>query len=91
MSNKKIYVGNISFDTSEDDLRSEFSEYGDIEEVKIIIDHQTNRSKGFGFITFATPEAMEASLAKNGEEVQGRKLRVNQAEERKPRNDRPRF
>tara|TARA_A100001015_G_scaffold287172_1_gene356652 strand:- start:36 stop:311 length:276 start_codon:yes stop_codon:yes gene_type:complete len=91
MSNKKIYVGNISFDTSEDDLRSEFSEYGDIEEVKIIIDHQTNRSKGFGFITFATAEGMEASLAKNGEEVQGRKLRVNQAEERKPRNDRPRF
>ena len=91
MSNKKIYVGNISFDTTEEELKTEFSEYGDIEEVKIIIDHQTNRSKGFGFITFATPEAMEASLAKNGEEVQGRKLRVNQAEERKPRNDRPRF
>ncbi|MAH80752.1 MAG: RNA-binding protein [Rickettsiales bacterium] len=88
MSNKKIYVGNISFDTTEEDLKNEFSEYGDIDEVKIIIDHQTNRSKGFGFITFATPEAMEASLAKNGEEVQGRKLRVNQAEERKPRTDR---
>tara|TARA_A100001015_G_scaffold45151_1_gene49734 strand:+ start:136 stop:408 length:273 start_codon:yes stop_codon:yes gene_type:complete len=88
MSNKKIYVGNISFDTSEEELRSEFSEFGDIEEVKIIIDHQTNRSKGFGFITFSTPEAMEASLVKNGEEVQGRKLRVNQAEERKPRTDR---
>ena len=68
MSNKKIYVGNISFDTTEEDLKNEFSEYGDIDEVKIIIDHQTNRSKGFGFITFATPEAMEASLAKNGEE-----------------------
>ncbi len=91
MSNKKIYVGNISFDTTEDDLKNEFSEYGDIEDVKIIIDHQTNRSKGFGFITFSTPEAMEASLAKNGAEVQGRKLRVNQAEERKPRTDRPRF
>tara|TARA_A100001015_G_scaffold314165_1_gene423016 strand:- start:1460 stop:1735 length:276 start_codon:yes stop_codon:yes gene_type:complete len=91
MSNKKIYVGNISFDTTEEDLRTEFSQYGDIEEVKIIIDHQTNRSKGFGFITFTTPEAMEASLEKNGEEVQGRKLRVNQAEERKPRTDRARF
>ena len=91
MSNKKIYVGNISFDTTEEELKNEFLEYGDIEEVKIIIDHQTNRSKGFGFITFATPEAMEASLAKNGEEVQGRKLRVNQAEERKPRADRARF
>lgn len=91
MSNKKIYVGNISFDTTEDDLKNEFLEYGDIEDVKIIIDHQTNRSKGFGFITFSTPEAMEASLAKNGAEVQGRKLRVNQAEERKPRTDRPRF
>lgn len=91
MSNKKIYVGNISFDTTEDDLKNEFLEYGDIEDVKIIIDHQTNRSKGFGFITFSTPEAMEASLAKNGAEVQGRKLRVNQAEERKPRQDRPRF
>ena len=91
MSNKKIYVGNISFDTTEEELKNEFLEYGDIEEVKIIIDHQTNRSKGFGFITFATPEAMEASLAKNGEEVQGRKLRVNQAEERKPRTDRARF
>ena len=91
MSNKKIYVGNISFDTTEEELKNEFLEYGYIEEVKIIIDHQTNRSKGFGFITFATPEAMEASLAKNGEEVQGRKLRVNQAEERKPRADRARF
>ena len=91
MSNKKIYVGNISFDTTEDDLKNEFLEYGDIEDVKIIIDHQTNRSKGFGFITFSTTEAMEASLAKNGAEVQGRKLRVNQAEERKPRTDRPRF
>ena len=46
MSNKKIYVGNISFDTTEEDLKNEFSEYGDIDEVKIIIDHQTNRSKG---------------------------------------------
>lgn len=91
MSNKKIYVGNISFDTTEEELKNEFLEYGDIDEVKIIIDHQTNRSKGFGFITFATTEAMEASLAKNGEEVQGRKLRVNQAEERKPRTDRARF
>ena len=86
MNNKKIYVGNLSFNTTEKDLETEFSKYGEIEEVKLISDMETGRSKGFAFITYKTPEAMEASLAKNGEEMDGRALRVNKAEERKPKS-----
>lgn len=85
MSNKKIYVGNLPFSTTEEELQNEFSTFGEVEDVRIIMDRETNRSKGFGFITFKNAEDMEASLAKNGEELNGRQLRVNQAEERKPR------
>jgi cold-inducible RNA-binding protein len=91
MTNKKIYVGNLSFNTTQDDLQTEFSKYGEIEQLKLITDMETGRSKGFAFITFATSEAMESSLEKNGEDFDGRPLRVNQAEERKPRNDKGNF
>jgi cold-inducible RNA-binding protein len=87
MSNKKIYVGNLSFNTTAEELETEFSNYGEIEELKLITDMETGRSKGFAFITFKTPEAMQAALEKNEQELDGRALRVNEAEERKPRND----
>ena len=52
MSNKKIYVGNLPFSTTEEELQNEFSTFGEVEDVRIIMDRETNRSKGFGFITF---------------------------------------
>ncbi|MFT5170975.1 MAG: cold-inducible RNA-binding protein [Candidatus Marinamargulisbacteria bacterium] len=85
MNQNKIYVGNLSFNTTQDDLETEFAKYGEIEEVRLISDRETGRSKGFAFITFKTTEAMEASFAKNGEEMDGRALRVNKAEDKKPR------
>jgi cold-inducible RNA-binding protein len=76
----KIYVGNLPFNTTEEDLKSEFSSYGDIQDVRLITDRETGRSKGFAFVTFGSGDAMEAALAKNGEELGGRALRVNKAE-----------
>jgi cold-inducible RNA-binding protein len=87
MSSNKIYVGNLSFNTTEKDLETEFSKYGELEDVKLISDMDTGRSKGFAFLTYKTAEAMEASFEKNGQDMDGRALRVNKAEERKPRNN----
>ena len=81
----KIYVGNLSYSTTENDLQELFSAYGDITEVRLIKDHETGRSKGFAFITFGSKDAMQASLEKNGEDFGGRNLRVNEAEDRRPR------
>lgn len=86
MNQNKIYVGNLSFNTTEEDLKTEFSKYGEVEEIRLISDMETGRSKGFAFITYKTSDAVEASCAKNGEEFDGRALKVNKAEERKPRN-----
>jgi len=83
MANNKIYVGNISYSTEEEELRQEFSECGEIEEINVITDRETGRSKGFAFITFKEDEAATASLEKNGKELQGRNIRVNIAEDRK--------
>ena len=85
----KIYVGNLSYDVSEGDLRSKFEEFGKIEDCKLIVDRETSRSKGFGFITFSSEEeAGSAVSAANGEEWSGRALRVNIAEERGGRGGR---
>ena len=85
MSNNKIYVGNLSFNTNEEGLNSEFSAYGDITETKIIVDFETGKSRGFAFVTFGSDDAAQASLEKDGQELDGRKLRVNIAEDKKPR------
>src|SRR3990167_3201226 len=80
MSQPKIYVGNLPYSTTEDALRSMFSQYGSIEEVKLIVDFGTGRSKGFGFITFANAEACEKAVkGANDQEMDGRKLKVNVA------------
>ncbi len=81
MNQSKIYVGNLSYNTSEEELRDFFSQYGNIEDLKIINDYQTGRSKGFGFITFSSDEEGEKALAANGVELDGRKLNVNTAKE----------
>lgn len=81
MSQSKIYVGNLSYSTSEDELRDYFAQYGNIQDIKLIIDFSTGRSKGFGFITYASDQDCENALAANGVDLGGRKLKVNIARE----------
>ena len=77
---KKIYVGNLSFGTTETDLRDLFGEIGQVESVQIITDRDTGRSKGFGFVQMADDAAAERAIAQlNGKEVGGRNLTVNEA------------
>lgn len=77
MSQSKIYVGNLSYNTTEDELRDYFAQYGNIEDIKLIIDFNTGRSKGFGFITYGSNQDSENALSANGVELSGRKLKVN--------------
>jgi heterogeneous nuclear ribonucleoprotein A1/A3 len=81
MSQFKIYVGNLSYDTTGEDLNELFSKFGQIADVKLITDRDTGRSKGFAFITFAQEEPIEDALALNGTEFQGRRVKVNAAKE----------
>ena len=85
--NTKMYVGNLPFDATEDDLRDLFSQHGDVSEIAIVMDRETNRPRGFGFVTMADPAGMEAAIeALNGYELGGRPLTVNEA---RPREERP--
>ena len=84
MSDFKVYVGNLPFSMSEEDLKNEFAACGEIEEVRVINDRETGRPKGFAFVTFATLEGMNAAIAKDGKELGGRNVRINKAED-KPR------
>lgn len=80
-----IYVGNLSFDTREDELRELFSAYGAVESVKIISDQYTGRSRGFGFVEMASrDEGVKAIEELNSRDLGGRPLKVNEA---KPRRD----
>jgi len=82
MSNK-IYVGNLSWNTGDQELNDLFGQYGEVVSARIIIDRNTNRSKGFGFIEMAESSAAEAAIsALNGSELDGRNIRVNEAENR---------
>jgi len=83
---KNIYVGNLSFQATADDLRDLFAQYGTVTRAQIVTDRETGRSRGFGFVEMADggDEAIEAL---NGTSFQGRPLTVNEA---KPREDRPR-
>ncbi len=86
MSNK-VYVGNMSYNTTEEQLTDLFSEYGEVVESKIIYDKFSERSKGFGFVTFADAESCQSCIeALNGKEYGGRVLKVNHAFD-KPRNN----
>ena len=78
MSQAKIYVGNLSYNTTEDELRDFFTQFGSIQDIKLIIDFATGRSKGFCFITYETTQDCESAIEKsNGFELDGRKLKVN--------------
>ena len=81
-----IYVGNLSFRTTEEELQREFEAFGEVDSVKIIMDQQTLRSRGFGFVEMPNQdEAMAAIAALNGKEVSGQVLRVNEAKPREAR------
>ena len=77
---KKIYVGGLSYNTSEDSLRAHFANFGAVDTVAIIQDRETGRSKGFGFVEMATDAAAQAAIGDlNGREFEGRTLVVNEA------------
>ena len=80
---KKLYVGNLSFNSTEDSLNAKFSEYGNVDSVKIITDRDTGRSKGFGFIEMESDDAAQEAISQlDGQEFEGRNLRVNEAKPR---------
>ena len=82
----KIYVGNLSFNTSNNDLTDMFAEFGAVQSSNVIEDRETGRSRGFGFVEMASKAEGEAAISGlNGKEIDGRELKVNEA---KPREDR---
>jgi RNA recognition motif-containing protein len=86
MSNK-LFVGNLSFNTTENDLQDAFAAHGTVVEANLMMDRATGRPRGFGFVTMSTPEeAAKAIEALNGKSVDGRALTVNIA---RPREERP--
>jgi RNA recognition motif-containing protein len=83
----KLYVGNLSFDATENDLRDLLAAHGPVEEVKVVMDRDTGRPRGFAFATMNTEEAAKAAIAAlNGKDWKGRALIVNEA---RPREERP--
>ena len=84
--NTRLYVGNLSFNTTADGVRAAFSEFGTVEDVHLVSDRETGRSRGFAFVTMSTAEeATKAIQGMDGRTIDGRPLRVNQAEQRQPR------
>ena len=86
MSNNKLFVGNLSFNTTENDLQDLFAAHGSVVETNLMMDRTSGRPRGFGFVTMSTPQEAEAAItALNGKDVDGRSLTVNVA---KPREER---
>ncbi|MBN1269032.1 MAG: RNA-binding protein [Kiritimatiellae bacterium] len=85
---KNIYVGNLAFGTTESELSELFGKHGKVASAKIIMDRETGKSRGFGFVEMDDAGAGAAIAALNGYDLGGRSLRVNEARERPPRGDR---
>jgi len=86
MSNSKLFVGNLSFNTTENDLQDTFAAHGTVSEVNLMMDRESGRPRGFGFVTMSTPEEAQAAIdGLNGKSIDGRALTVNIA---KPREER---
>ena len=86
MSQNKLFVGNLSFNTTENDLQDTFAPHGTVLEANLMTDRTSGRSRGFGFVTMSTPEEAQAAIeALNGKSIDGRALTVNVA---KPREER---
>src|SRR4051812_31250194 len=84
--NTRLYVGNLSFNTTADGVRTAFQEFGTVSDVHLVSDRETGRSRGFAFVTMGTPEeAAKAIEGMDGKTLDGRPLRVNEAEQRQPR------
>lgn len=84
---KKLYIGNLSWETDDRKLQEAFARFGEIEEAKVITDRMTNRSRGFGFVTLADDQAADKAVAEmNGFELDGRNIKVNEARDRPPRS-----
>lgn len=79
----QLFIGNLAFSTTKEELEAAFSVYGQIVEVKIPTDWYTGRVRGFAFVTFETSQAAEKALALDGKEINGRPIRVNVAQEKK--------
>jgi RNA recognition motif-containing protein len=80
---KKLYVGNLSWGTSTENLRAAFEAFGVVEDAIVMTDRETGRSRGFGFVTFTNDEEAEAAIAEmNGKDFDGRELTVNEARPR---------
>jgi RNA recognition motif-containing protein len=89
---KKIYVGNLNYTSTEDDLAELFAQYGTVLGVNIVTDRDTNRSKGFAFVEMEDADAADKAIAEMNDKVfQNRNLRVNEAQQRKPRRDNYRY
>lgn len=85
----KIYVGNLSFNTTEDSLRTLFTQHGSVDSTRVIMDRDTGRPRGFGFVEMSNQaEASRAMQALNGQDFEGRALRVNEAQEANGRGTR---
>ena len=83
---KKLFVGGLSWDTTDDGLRQAFASYGEITEAKVITDRDTGRSRGFGFVTFAQDEDAKTAMSKmDGTSLDGKNIKVNEAQEKSPR------
>lgn len=79
----KLFVGGLSWGTTDDGLRRAFEAYGDVTDAKVITDRETGRSRGFGFVTFAeAADAQSAMQAMDGSDLDGRSIRVNEANDR---------
>ncbi len=80
---RKVFVGNLSYSTTEDDLRQAFGQVGLITYAKVVVDRETGRSRGFGFVEFETGQQARAAMEQwNGQSLHGRQINVNEANER---------
>lgn len=85
---QKIYVGNLGFNVTNDQLKAQFAQFGEVDSAKIITDRDTGRSKGFGFVEMSNKsEATEAIDALNGSQFEGRAMTVNEAKPMAPRDN----
>jgi len=83
---KKLFVGGLNWDTTDDGLRQAFAPYGEITEAKVITDRDTGRSRGFGFVTFDQDEDAKTAISKmNDTNLDGKTIKVNEAQEKSPR------